>query len=213
MSLRAVIFDYGMVLTGLPNADAHDEMVRIAGLSAEQFEKFYWADRHAYDEGKLNGAKFWEKFARDARLALSAAKIDELNRQDARMWTTQNPAMVGWQSRLKAAGIRTAILSNMGDTVLANIQREFKWIENFDVLVWSFQLRMAKPDPEIYRHALKELGTRPEETLFIDDKRVNVEAAQALGMKAVVFTTVEQLREDLVTAGFGGELPLPGGGG
>jgi len=209
LGLRAVVFDYGMVLTGTPDLTAHDEMVRISGLSPEQFETFYWADRHAYDEGKLNGAAFWQKFARDAKLSLSDAEVKELERQDARMWTTQNPLMVGWQRKLKAHGIRTAILSNMGDSVLENIKREFRWIDEFDVLVWSYQLHMAKPDPAIYRHVLKELGTQAEETLFIDDKRVNVDAAQALGMKAIEFTTVERLREDLIAAGFDSGLPLP----
>ncbi len=209
MGPRAVIFDYGMVLTGQPDATAHEAMVRISGLSNDQFEHFYWADRHAYDEGKLNGGMYWQKFARDAGLSLSPAEIDELNRQDARMWTTQSPAMLAWQRALKAAGIRTAILSNMGDSVLENIKREFRWIDNFDVLVWSYQLHMAKPDPAIYRHTLNALATRPEETLFIDDKRVNIDAAQALGMKGFEFTTVERLRSDLASAGFNSHLPLP----
>lgn len=206
---RAVIFDYGMVLTGQPDAAAHEEMVRISGLSNDRFEHYYWADRHAYDEGKLNGVTYWQKFASDAGLSLSAEEIGELVRQDARMWTTQNPAMLAWQRALKAAGIRTAILSNMGDSVLEKIQREFQWIHDFDVLVWSYQLHMAKPDAAIYHHALKNLGTSPQETLFIDDKRVNIEAAQALGMKGFEFTTVEQLRSDLAAAGFNSHLPLP----
>jgi putative hydrolase of the HAD superfamily len=209
LGLRAVIFDYGMVLTGMPDTEAHDAMVRITGLSVDRFENFYWADRHAYDEGKLTGVAFWQKFARDAGLSLSAEEIDELNRQDARMWTTSNPAMLAWQRDLKAAGIRTAILSNMGDSVLDNIKREFRWIDDFDVLVWSYQLHIAKPDPAIYRHALEQLGTQAQETLFIDDKRVNVEAAQALGMKALEFTTVARLRTDLSAAGFHLQLPLP----
>jgi putative hydrolase of the HAD superfamily len=209
LSLRAVVFDYGMVLTGAPDAAAHDEMVRITGLPADEFEKLYWADRHAYDEGKLNGATFWQNFANDARLSLSQGDIDELNRQDARMWTTQDPAMIAWQRKLKQHGIRTAILSNMGDTVLENIKREFGWIDNFDVLVWSFQLHLAKPDPAIYRHTFRELGTQPEETLFIDDKLVNVEAARALGMKALEFTNVIRLREDLIARGYDAHLPLP----
>jgi putative hydrolase of the HAD superfamily len=209
LGLRAVVFDYGMVLTGTPDVAAHDAMVGISGLSAEDFERLYWADRHAYDEGKLTGVTFWEKFARDAKLSLTASDLAELNRQDALMWTTQNPAMVAWQRKLKSHGIRTAILSNMGDSVLENIKREFRWIDDFDVLVWSYQLNIAKPDPAIYRHVLKELGTRPEETLFLDDKRVNIEAAKALGMKALEFTTVEQLRADLVAGGFDSELPLP----
>jgi len=77
------------------------------------------------------------------------------------------------------------------------------------VLVWSYQLHMAKPDPEIYRYVLKELGTLPDETLFLDDKLVNIQAARALGIRAIHFSTVEQLRADLIVAGLASELPLP----
>ncbi len=209
MALRAVVFDYGMVLTGPPDPEAHAALLRITGLPLARFESLYWADRHAYDEGKLTGLAFWQKLLRDAGLRMSPGTVEELNLWDARMWTTQNPAMLAWQEQLKQRGLLTAILSNMGDNVLANIQREFLWIHRFDVLVWSFQLRMAKPDPAIYLHVLKELGTQPGETLFLDDKQVNVEAACALGMKALEFSTVERLRDALVAAGLDAELPLP----
>jgi len=198
-----------MVLTGQPNADAHDAMVRITGLPHDKFEAIYWADRHAYDEGKLSGLQFWQNFVRDAKLDLDATAIDELNSSDARMWTTQNPAMLAWQLALRQHGIRTAILSNMGDTVLASIQREFDWLPRFDVLIWSFEHKMAKPDPAIYRLTLDKLGTQPAETLFIDDKQANIDAARALGMIAIQFSTVEKLREDLVTNRLDSQLPLP----
>jgi putative hydrolase of the HAD superfamily len=209
LALRAVVFDYGMVLTGQPNAKAHDEMLRITGLPLEQFETIYWADRHAYDEGKLTGLAFWQNISRDAGLNLDQAMIEELNSWDARMWTTQNPAMLVWQQQLKKHGFLTAILSNMGDSVLDNIQREFEWLSRFDVLVWSFQLKMAKPDLAIYRHTLDKLGTLPEETLFIDDKGANIDAARALGMIAIQFSTIERMREDLIAAGLDSALPLP----
>jgi len=89
------------------------------------------------------------------------------------------------------------------------MEREFDWLPRFDVLVWSFQLHMAKPDPAIYRHTLTALGAEPEETLFLDDRIVNVEAARALGMRAIEFSTVDRLRADLIAGGFDGELPLP----
>jgi putative hydrolase of the HAD superfamily len=209
LALRAVIFDYGMVLTGQPNADAHDAMIRITGLPRAEFETIYWADRHAYDEGKLTGLEFWQNLVRDAKLNLDAATIDELDALDARMWTTQNPAMLAWQLKLKQHGIRTAILSNMGDTVLANIQREFDWLPRFDVLIWSFEHKMAKPEAAIYRVTLDKLGTRAEEALFIDDKQANVEAARDLGLVAIQFSTIEKLRSDLIAAGLDSELPLP----
>jgi putative hydrolase of the HAD superfamily len=209
LGLRAIVFDYGMVLTGPPDARAYAELLRITGLPLERFESLYWADRHAYDEGKLTGIAFWRKLLLAGGLSLGPDAAEELNRWDARMWTAQNPAMLAWQRQLKARGLLTAILSNMGDSVLENIEREFAWIHDFDVLVWSYQLGIAKPEPAIYRYVLNALGTGPEETLFLDDKMVNVDAARALGMQALEFSTVEKLRGDLIASGLEKELPLP----
>jgi putative hydrolase of the HAD superfamily len=198
-----------MVLTGVPDLVAHDAMMRITALPADRFESLYWADRHAYDEGKLTGIEFWQKLLREAGLPENQKTVEELNDWDARMWTTENPAMLEWQLRLKERGVKTAILSNMGDNVLTRIEREFDWIHRFDVLVWSFQLHMAKPDPAIYHYTLKKLGTEPEETLFLDDKLVNVEAAQAMGMMAFQFSDVDRLRRDLIEAKIETTIPLP----
>ena len=213
MALRAVVFDYGMVLTAPPDPEARAALLRITGLPPDRFESLYWVDRHAYDEGKFTGIEFWRKFLLDAGLNPVSGDpgdlVEELNQWDARQWTTQNPEMLAWQLKLKERGFLTAILSNMGDNVLENMMREFDWLPRFNVLVWSFQLRMAKPDPAIYLHVLNELCTSPDETLFLDDKLVNIQAAQALGIKAIQFSTVQKLREDLIAAGLDDVLPLP----
>jgi putative hydrolase of the HAD superfamily len=210
LSLRAVVFDYGMVLTGPRDETAHKALLRITGLDPERFETLYWADRHAYDEGKLTGLQFWQKFVRDAGLNLPPETVDELKQWDAQMWTTQNPAMFAWQRALRQRGVLTAILSNMGDTVLANMQREFDWFPQFDALVWSYQHGIAKPAPAIYFLVLEKLRAQPGEALFLDDKPVNVEVARELGMKALVFSTVDRLRADLIAQGLDAFLPLPG---
>jgi putative hydrolase of the HAD superfamily len=208
VALRAVVFDFGIVLTGPPNAEAWAAMLRITGLPEERFKPLYWADRPAYDEGKLTGLAVWQKLLREAGLPPDHAV--ELNRWDQRLWTVENPAMVDWQLKLKQRGLKTAILSNIGDDVYASVAGAFEWIHRFDVLVWSYQLGIAKPDPAIYLHTLRELGTRPDETLFIDDKRENVEAARKLGIRAIEFSSVEHLREELIAQALDGELPLPG---
>ncbi len=209
LALRAVIFDYGMVLSGPPDPKAHAALMRITGLPAKRLDPLYWADRHAFDEGKLTGEAYWRDILRQAGLTLSPSAVAELMQWDARMWMTLNPAMLAWQGALKASGFLTAILSNIGDSVQQAMEREIKWLTRFDVLVWSYQLRMAKPDPAIYRYALEKLGTHPEETLFIDDRQENIETAKALGMKALLFTTVDQLRADLVAKSLDKEVPLP----
>ncbi len=209
LALRAVIFDYGRVLTGPPDPAAYAELLRITRLSADRLDQFYWKDRNAYDEGKLTGLGFWRKIARDEGLKLSESEIAELNLWDARMWTRGAPAMLAWQLAIKQRGLLTAIVSNMGDSVHEHMVRELRWLSRFDVLVWSYQLGIAKPDPAIYRYVLEKLGTQPAETLFIDDKAENVDAAVALGMKGIIFSDLEKLRADLVKSGLSNELPLP----
>jgi putative hydrolase of the HAD superfamily len=209
VTLRAVIFDYGMVLTGPPDPEARAELLRITGLPAAQFDDLYWADRIAFDSGALSGQAFWQQIAKQARLEPSKPIIDELVHWDVRMWMTENRAMLAWQLELKRRGLLTAIVSNMGDAIHKAMVREFAWLSNFDVLVWSYQLGITKPDPAIYRYALKKLGTRPEETLFIDDRKPNVDAAVQMGMKGVVFSTVSQLRSAMIANRINQELPLP----
>jgi putative hydrolase of the HAD superfamily len=209
LALRAVIFDYGKVLTGPPDPAAHDTLVRITGLSSDRLDSLYWADRQAYDEGKMTGLEFWRKLVDEAGLELSESAIAELNLWDARMWTRGDSAMLAWQLKIKQRGLLTAIVSNMGDAVHEYMERELDWLSRFDLLVWSYQLRVAKPDPAIYRYALERLGTRPGETLFLDDKAENVDTAAKMGMKGLVFSTVEKLRADLIDSGLNKELPLP----
>ena len=211
MALRAVIFDYGVVLSGPADAHSHAELVRLTGLSKERFEQLYWTDRPAYDMGALNGDTYWQKFFADAGLPFDIRVIEDLNYWDARLWGNENSAMVAWQAQLKLAGLRTAILSNMGDVILAHILKVHKhWIHRFDALVWSFQVGLVKPNPAIYRLTLDRLGTAPEETLFIDDKMPNIEAARALGICALRYSTTGQLRDDLCRMALENELPLPG---
>jgi putative hydrolase of the HAD superfamily len=208
LALRAVVFDFGIVLTGPPDAAAWASMLRITGLPEERFHSLYWADRPAYDEGKLTGIGFWQKLLHEAGLPPDHA--EELNRWDARLWTVQDSVMVAWQLKLKQHGLLTAILSNIGDDVHASVERAFDWIHRFDVLVWSYQFGVVKPDTSIYRHTLTELGTLPEETLFIDDRLPNVEAARALGIQAIEYSSAEQLREELISRGLDQALPLSG---
>jgi 2-haloacid dehalogenase len=56
---------------------------------------------------------------------------------------------------------------------------------------------MAKPDREIFELLVERFGLDPATTAFVDDRPVNIEAAERLGFVGVPFTTVEQLRHDL----------------
>lgn len=73
------------------------------------------------------------------------------------------------------------------------------WIVDgaFDHIIASCDVKLLKPDPAIYSLALERLGCDPEESVFIDDRDVNVVAAQALGINGIVFHNKTQVMRDL----------------
>ena len=205
MDLQAVIFDYGEVLSEAPDAQRHSNLLAIAGVKEEAFEKAYWAHRLDYDADILNGQTYWQTVAADTGTHFSPQQIEQLLEQDALMWMNLNPAMLAWIPRIKQAGFRLGILSNMGYGVLGYMLPRFPWLSHFDHLTWSCELGVVKPDPAIYLHTVKKLGVSPERALFIDNLERNIVGAEAVGLQANLFQNVEQLQSDLARRGF----PLP----
>lgn len=206
---KAVIFDFGRVLSLPPDADAHTALVEAAGVTDELFEEHYWAHRHAYDAGTLNGDTYWQNVAAGAGFFLTAERLAAFHHHDALMWGNLNAPMLAWAKALQQAGVKTAILSNMGDINLAYMRKNFAWLDGFTHLTWSCELRTAKPDPAIYQHTLEKLGVAAEEAIFVDDIPANIAAARALGIDGILFTDVSQLRRALESRGLEEKLPLP----
>jgi len=209
MALRAIIFDYGKVLSALPDAESHTNLVTATGLDDAAFEDHYWAHRHAYDAGELNSQTYWEKIAADAGFPLNDELRRTLIEQDSRMWGNLNQPMVDWAQKLLASGMRVGVLSNMGDATRDHLLREHAWLRTFHHLTWSCELLIAKPDPAIYQHTLDKLGVTADEAIFIDDIQRNIDAAKTLGIDGILFTGVDQLRTDLAARNLQGVIPFP----
>lgn len=86
--------------------------------------------------------------------------------------------------------------------LITHLRTNCQWLENFAFKTFSAELRLIKPDPAIYRHTLQGLGIGAEETLFVDDRADNVRAASALGIRAIHFRSIGQLKNDLEALGF-----------
>lgn len=196
MPIRAVIFDYGMVLSNPAVPSAHARLVAASGFSAEVLDRHYWANRHSYDLG-MTGRAFWQKVAADAGTTFNPAQIVTLIESDVLMWTSVNEAMLAWVTALQDAGLRTAIISNMVWEILEYMSKWFGWLGRFDHHSWSCVLGIAKPDPAIYLQTCEALEVSPSESLFIDDKLENIEAAEKLGMWGIQFESIDQLRAEL----------------
>lgn len=208
MAIRGIIFDYGMVISNPADPVAHDRMVSISGLSKREFDQCYWKSRHSYDLG-MTGKAYWQKVASDAGTSFTSGQINDLIESDILMWTSLNEQMLAWVVALQNAGFRTAILSNMVWELMEYMRQEFGWLAHFQHHTWSCELGIGKPDPAIYLHTCEKLDVLPSETLFLDDKHENIVAAEKVGLHAIQFSTVDQLRKDLEAHGLHHELPIP----
>jgi putative hydrolase of the HAD superfamily len=206
MLISAVIFDYGMVLSNPADPAAHHELIRIFGAPAEDFEREYWAFRHAYDSGEFDGAGYWRRCAQAADVTLTDEQIRQLIANDVRMWSNLNQTMVDWAITISNSGFKTGILSNIPFEI-ADVFKHYDWVKGFTHNTWSCELRLAKPDPAIYHHVIDALQVRPEEALFLDDRQENVLSAESVGLQGIIFRSVPQLQQELEARGLVGVLP------
>ena len=208
MNLRAVLFDFGMVLSTSPVASAHETLLEISALQADIFDRHYWAHRHAYDEGKFTGESYWQQVASDAGINLCDQQIRDLIAADISMWSGINAPMLEWARSVGNAGLRTGILSNIGFELATAMENNFPWVAEFKYTIWSCREAIAKPDPEIFRRAQEKLQVVPQEILFIDDREENIRAAREFGFLGILFKDVDQLKRDLKEQGLTKLLPV-----
>lgn len=206
--ISAVLFDYGMVLSNVPEPTAWRQLERVLDADEESFQAAYWKYRDAYDRGALSGQTYWESVARDLNKPLDAAILRALIDADTAVWTQPNLAMMEWAAGVKRADIKTGILSNIGDAMEAGVLARFPGLAEFTHHTFSHRLGIAKPDAAIYRHAMEGLGVPAGEILFVDDREENIRAARAAGMVAVQYTGREAFVEEMQRMGLGWLLGL-----
>jgi putative hydrolase of the HAD superfamily len=188
-----IIFDYGQVLC-LPQPIADRlAMAAVVRMPQTEFDTTYWQFRPAYDEAALDPETYWNKVA---QRKLPGSDILQVTEIDNESWIHSEPVMTEWARQLRAAGMRTAILSNMPLPVREHLDLA-AWLPEFDHRTFSCDVRLAKPGAEIYQLCLQGLGAAPSDTLFLDDRPENIRAAEALGIHSILFTTPADLAEQL----------------
>ena len=211
MPIEAVIFDYGKVLSNSEDPQAQQKLLALTGLERADFDRHYWAHRHAYDMGQLNGRTYWEQVANEAGLSFTPERIDSTSfATDVVMWTSLNEEMLGWVICLRGRGNqdRDSLQHGRGHPGLH--AAGVRLAGHFQHHTWSCELGICKPDPAIYLHTCEKLKVQPPKALFLDDKPENIAAAAEVGLNAVLFENIEQLRADLQARGLQEGLPVPG---
>ena len=192
--IRWVAFDLGDVV--LTRTAALPELASMLSAPSAAVGTAYRQHRRCYDRTS-DAAGFWSAVAAAAGApAPTRHRINELVRVDDAGWSIPNADVLQLAAELRAAGAALAVLSN-APASMGRLIRQAPWARMFHPLLFSGELGMLKPEPEIYRHALAALAAGPGDVAFLDDRPENVQGALDLGVRAILFTGAAQARSDL----------------
>lgn len=187
-----LLLDYGEVISRPYDVTVRDEIARRLALQPEVAEQRYWADRPALDGGR-DSSGYW---AGVAGRPVTRDEARELDLVDLSGWAHVDEEMLALIEEQRATGVRLALLSN-APHVQADAFEQVAWTAPFERIFVSARLGLVKPDPAIYAHVLDELEVPAADVTFVDDREANVQAAAELGIRAILFTGVADLREAL----------------
>ena len=186
--VKSVIFDYGGVICRLPSDEKIAELAALADLSSDELLKWFWYHRLSYDRGDLDDRTYWRAIGNSAGREYTADQVLTFVEKDCDFWSIMDQPMLEWNKTLRAAGFKTAILSNMPEALGIYLRQHTTLFDDFDEVTLSYEVRSAKPESKIYRSCLAGLGLRAGDALFLDDKEHNVRAAQATGLHSIIFS-------------------------
>lgn len=193
--IRNIILDIGDVLV---KSDYHDFFLKKGcdEITAERLEKatFYSPAWKELDRGILSLPEIIDLFVRND------PEMESWLRQvfnDMSGFIKAYPYSEEWVNSLKQSGLRVFCLSNISDIIYRDCADDMKFLSIVDGYILSYQEKLIKPNPEIFRLLMKKFDLNANECIFIDDLEPNVDAAKRLGIHGIVFHNREQADSEI----------------
>lgn len=201
--LRAVIFDIGRVLIRIDVSRAMQGLAAGRSLSPSELWTAIEKDPrwHDWQEGRISPRDWFLHLAKRFGGHFTFEQFTEI-------WNrVLDPAPIHEDAFFKRLSkrYRLALLSNTDPIHVRHMEGAYSFFAFFPVRIYSCAVGASKPDPIIYRAALRALKIQAQEAVYIDDIAAYVEAAQRLGMGGIQFQSAAQLSSDLKSLGI--DLP------
>lgn len=183
--IRALIFDYGDVISQSQNIIKANNIYKIFAKDLNDFQEIYDRRRGDYDCAKISGEEYWKSILRHYNLEERIPETKRLIQEDIESWTKIDDKMLQFIKKCRDEIYKLAIISNITSDILEYMKKHFNWLDIFDVTVFSCEVKEKKPNLKIYEICLQNLAVLPCECLFVDDSLENVKSAMEMKMKAI----------------------------
>ena len=195
VAIRAVVFDIGGVLEITPDLGVTEAWEKRLGLRAGELNqrmRDVWAGGST---GTITEDGVHQAIT--GRLGLDGPPLAAFMADIWREYLgTANTGLIEYASRLRPK-YRTGIVSNSFVGAREREQAAYGFEDLVDVVVYSHEAGMCKPDPRIYALICARLGARAQETVFLDDTGLCVDGAREAGLHAVRYHDNAQAIEEI----------------
>ena len=194
--MNAIIFDWGGVLCEDTALGLISYFTKALAVTPEALVNAYRPFAAEYQKGLISENELWEGMS--AALGVERPHNPSLWGEALRAIYVPNEEMLDLASAIKKKGYTVGLLSN-AEMAAMQFFYEQGYGAIFDAAVFSCAEGTRKPEQRIYEIALERLGTKPHETVFIDDRADFIAGAQQLGIHTIQFKDPDQVRRDLVS--------------
>ncbi|MGN1029088.1 HAD family phosphatase [uncultured Clostridium sp.] len=191
---KNIIFDLGNVLLDFNPRDYLKNKI-----SDDKLEDVFKAVFTSEEWIMLDRGTITEKEAINNIISRNSTYINEINLAFESWYDILKPIeeSINILMSLKKNGYKIYYLSNFHQLAFEEVTKKNSFFELFDGGVVSYEEKLIKPEEDIYKLVLDRYKLNPSETIFIDDTKVNVDAANSIGIKGILFKDSEKLREEL----------------
>jgi len=194
MSVKAIIWDFEGVLTIPKTKHPHELIAEVLDVPAEPVKRFFNGDfNDQLDLGQISIQEFYVELGRV--LGISTTNDNQFDRIFENALQI-NQELLDYAKQLHQR-LRSALLSNYSKRLRELLQTKWKIGDVFDEVFISAEVKLIKPDPRIFQLALQRLGTQAEETIFVDDRQINILGAEKLGIHSIHFKDNQQVVREI----------------
>jgi epoxide hydrolase-like predicted phosphatase len=193
--IRAIIWDLGGVILRTEDPSLREKWEKRFGLEAWGLANLIFRSEISQlaSVGKASVDDIWS--ALQEELNLDNEELEQL-KKDFFTGDRLDESLVAFIRQLKGP-YKIGMITNAWPDIRHWIENEWKIADAFDHIIISAEVGIVKPDPAIYELCLQALNVEPDEAIFIDDFRENIEGAKSVGMQAIHFQDPKQASTEL----------------
>jgi putative hydrolase of the HAD superfamily len=196
-NIKWILFDVGGVIIRFTMTNPEGYTVGTRHFNQEELEGFFFTKEYnSYMLGTLSHEQFIGRYLKRKKLDLSIQEFDELFKNDV----TPTVGMEALFQKLEKK-YKIALATNEGKLLTKYKIEGSGLIPYLSKIIPSYLLREIKPSIQFFKKTLAIIDAKPEECIFIDDTQENINVAQSLGIKSILFTNVPQLETEFTKLG------------